>query len=143
VEGHDISGLRNPIFASGLAPNPCGFVQTTEEEELTRAVGEKRVEYSRLHVVLLERMQQMQDVGHVYRKMCLEQDWEEFERLQAERREKQVRVSPGFMVSKKWGKRSTSQGLGTRVLSKMCLQQDWEETERLQVEKKEKRINEL
>lgn len=75
-------------------------MQTTEEEELTRAVGAKRVEYSRLHVVLLERMQQMQDVGHVYRKMCLEQDWEEFERLQAERREKQVRVYPGSVVRK-------------------------------------------
>ncbi|GAQ88261.1 hypothetical protein KFL_004130070 [Klebsormidium nitens] len=62
---------------------------TTEEEELVRQIGAKRVEFSRLHVQLLERLQEMQDVAHVHRKMMLEQDWAEFERLQAERKAKQ------------------------------------------------------
>lgn len=39
---------------------------------------------------LLEKLAAMQDVAHVHRKMMLEQDWAEYERLQAERKAKQA-----------------------------------------------------
>lgn len=86
----------------------------------------------------------MQDVGHVYGKMCPEQDWDEFEELQSERREKQVRVYPGLGVTNQGEVEGTYHvaGLGTRVLQDVSGAR-LGGFKRLQVQRKKRRTNGL